>query len=315
MGSSAKDRMDQQVQVANLYYKENMSQQEIANELKISRTTVSRILKSCIEEGIVSIHIKNSSMYQYDMEKKIEEKYGLKHVCVISNNEDHDLFFKTMGRSLADFLKENITKNVKIGISAGNAIESVSDYLYPVENYAIDVYQLMGDASHQTSSCSSYLTIRMARKLGGTAHAMHVPMVVNSKVLHDLLLDEPYNKNHFQELNQLDMAIVGLGHMDSLLPNATDMWNNYEEEKTELRMRGVVGNICGVFLNQDGNICDAEVQERIIAIPLDRLRSVPNCIAVAFGRYKKYITKAAIKGGYVNVLMIDEELALALLED
>ncbi|HJB95113.1 MAG TPA: sugar-binding transcriptional regulator, partial [Candidatus Mediterraneibacter intestinigallinarum] len=37
--------------------------------------------------------------------------------------------------------------------------------------------------------------------------------------------------------------------------------------------------------------------------------------AVAYGRKKKYITQAAIKGRYINVLMIDEELACALLED
>ena len=52
MGIISSNSLDIKVKVANLYYYQNLSQQEIAKLLNISRTTVSRILKSCIEEGI-----------------------------------------------------------------------------------------------------------------------------------------------------------------------------------------------------------------------------------------------------------------------
>ena len=85
--SAVVSSLDTKVKIANMYYKENMSQQEIAEALDMSRTTVSRILKNCLDEGIVSIHIKNTSTYQYELELQVKKKYGLKHVCVVSNQD------------------------------------------------------------------------------------------------------------------------------------------------------------------------------------------------------------------------------------
>ena len=307
--------IDTKVQVANLYYRQNLSQQEIANELNISRTTVSRILKKCIEEGIVSIHIKNTSMYQYELEQKLTNKYKLKHICVVSNKEERDLTLKAIGESTSDYLRSIIHKNVSIGISAGTTIASIIYQFHAIDDNSVDVYQMMGDASHQMSNCSSFLTIDLARILGGVPHAMHVPLLVHTKVLRDLLLEEPFNKRHFQKLESLDIAIVGLGHMNAILPDISDTWYSFADDKEELKRLGAVGDVCGIFIDNNGKPCNAGIQERTISIQAELLRTIPYCIAVAFGRHKKDIAKAAISGGYVNVLMIDEELGYALLEE
>lgn len=315
MGSISTNSLDTKVQVANLYYCENLSQQEIAKMLNISRATVSRILKCCIDEGIVSIHIKNTSTYQYELEKKVERKYGLKHVSVVSDKKDSELILWAIGDTTSDYLRDVVKSNVRIGVSAGTTIAGIMHQLRPLGSYNIDVVQMSGDASHQISNCSSVLTIELAKALGGIPHAMHVPLLVHTKVLRDLLLEEPFNKKHFQELEHLDIAIVGLGLLDDLLPGTSDTWYNFVADKEDLRSKKAVGDICGTFIDYDGNLCDADIQDRTIAIPLENLRKIPHCIAVAYGRKKKYITQAAIKGRYINVLMIDEELACALLED
>lgn len=307
--------LDTKVKVANLYYCENLSQQEIAKMLNISRATVSRILKNCIDEGIVSIHIKNTSTYQYELEKKIEQKYGLKHVSVVSDKNDTELTLCGIGESTSDYLRNVVKSNMRIGISAGTTIAGIIPQLRPVGSYNVDVIQMSGDASHQMSNCSSFLTIEMAKVLGGTPHAMHVPLLVHTKVLRDLLLEEPFNKRHFQELDNLDIAIVGLGLLDDLLPGTSDTWYNFVSEKEELKAKNAVGDICGTFIDYEGRLCDSDIQGRTIAMSIEKLRKIPHCIAVAFGRRKKAITRAAIKGKYINVLMIDEELACALLED
>ena len=46
-------------EVATLYYKKNMTQQEIAETLHLSRQTVSKLLSDAIEEKIVEIIIHN----------------------------------------------------------------------------------------------------------------------------------------------------------------------------------------------------------------------------------------------------------------
>ncbi len=315
MTAISSNQLDTKVQIANLYYRQNLSQQEIAEKLSISRATVSRILKSCIEEGIVSIHIKNTSAYQYDLEKKLSDKYGLKYVSVVSAKSSNDLIAKAIGESVFNYLKDILPQKVRIGISAGTTIESILHQMSPIREHHIDVFQMCGDASHQISNCSSVLAIELAKRLGGTPHAMHVPLLVHTKVLRDLLLEEPFNKRHFQELGNLDIAIVGLGLLEALLPSTSDTWYSFVSDKDELRNKKAVGDICGNFIDYSGNLCNADIQDRTIAISLDELHRIPYCIAVAYGRNKKYITKAAIQGHYINVLMTDEDLACALLED
>lgn len=50
-----KDRLS--INVAKLYYESDMSQQKIANELGISRPSVSRLLQYAKEHGFVQIRI------------------------------------------------------------------------------------------------------------------------------------------------------------------------------------------------------------------------------------------------------------------
>lgn len=309
------DRIDTMIKIANMYYRDELSQQEIAQKVDMSRTTVSRILKNCIEDGIVTINIKDTSTHQYELEKKLKDRYGLKHVSVVSNNKDKEFLIDYMGDSVAEYLEHIVNRDVRIGISSGVTLASIVRKLGPVGHFHFDVFQMLGDASHQTSNCSSFLAIELARMLGGTPHAMHIPLLVHTKVLKDLLLEEPFNKKHFQELPYLDIALVGLGTLDGILPSTSDTWYNFEADKEELRMHDAVGDVCGVFIDSKGNLCDTDIQNRTIAIPLNDLKNIPNCIAIAAGDKKRHIARAAIKGGYINVLITDETLANALLAE
>lgn len=47
----------QLIQIAQMYYMENKTQSEIAKELHIHRSTISRLLKLSRQEGIVEITI------------------------------------------------------------------------------------------------------------------------------------------------------------------------------------------------------------------------------------------------------------------
>ena len=115
-------------------------------------------------------------------------------------------------------------------------------------------------------------------------------------------------------LEKLDVAIVGLGLFDAILPTTSDTWYNFAAERDELK-KSVIGDICGRFIDENNQVANVDIQTRTISIDLNNLKNIPYCIAVACGRKKKHIARAAIKGGFVNVLMTDEALARALLED
>lgn len=315
MNENITDRVDLKVEVANLYYRNNLSQQEIANKLKLSRPTISRILRSCIEEGIVTIQIKNVSSQQYDLAQKIKKKFGLTYVYVVTGNSDQERVLSSIGKAAAEYLENSIKGDTRIGLSAGTTLAHMVPHLQPVYGYKVDMFQLYGDANHQKATCASYLVMEFSKALNANLHAMHVPLLVTTKVLRDLLLEERPNKKHFEELQNLDMAFVGLGTIGNLLPATTSNWNDINQDIQSLKALGAVGDICGSFINKDGKLCGSEIQDHTIAIPLENLKRCPNCVGVAAGDAKKEITLAAIHGSLVNSLIIDESLASAILQE
>jgi len=66
-------------------------------------------------------------------------------------------------------------------------------------------------------------------------------------------------------------------------------------------------------LDRDGNVCPIELNQRVIGITVDKIKAIPNVIAVAGGTEKQDAILAALKGGYINVLVTDEKTAEFLL--
>ena len=76
------------VKIAKMYYSDEKSQQEIANELNISRSNVSRILKLSRDMNIVNIRINDSSVRSFEVCERLKEKFPLKEVIIAPSNND-----------------------------------------------------------------------------------------------------------------------------------------------------------------------------------------------------------------------------------
>ena len=76
------EKRDLLIKVAKLYYVEGRSQEEIAQEVHVSRPTVSRLLKTSISSGIVQIRIDDISSFGIELAKRIEDRFGIRHVIV-----------------------------------------------------------------------------------------------------------------------------------------------------------------------------------------------------------------------------------------
>lgn len=114
--------------VCCLYYNDNMNQMEIGDYLGVSRSSVMRMLQKGREMGIVTIEIHNPFTYDYgEMEKKIENYYGLKDVVVV---EDSVLDSKTEAASYlfgqaADYLYNVFNEGDQIGVTMGQTLNNV----------------------------------------------------------------------------------------------------------------------------------------------------------------------------------------------
>ena len=66
-----KDKLS--IEAAELYYQLNYSQQQIANQLEVSRPTVSRLLQYAKDKGYVQIKVSDPFM---DLESLIREAFS-----------------------------------------------------------------------------------------------------------------------------------------------------------------------------------------------------------------------------------------------
>lgn len=70
-----------------------------------------------------------------------------------------------------------------------------------------------------------------------------------------------------------------------------------------------VGDICSRFFDGDGNISSEEINKRTIGIELEELKLKKRSILVAGGNRKIKAIDGALRGGYANVLIIDQHTA------
>lgn len=76
------------VEIAHMYYDDQLTQQQIARQLNMSRSLVSKLLNKARNEGIVEITIKDRKLYPYRMlENQIEQVFGLQDVVLINTKK------------------------------------------------------------------------------------------------------------------------------------------------------------------------------------------------------------------------------------
>ena len=75
-----------------------------------------------------------------------------------------------------------------------------------------------------------------------------------------------------------------------------------------------MGAICGRFFDKDGNSCWLQLNDRTIGLNLDQIRKIKHKVMVVAGPAKLEAVKAAIRGGFVDVLIADYQTSELLLQ-
>lgn len=115
--------------------------------------------------------------------------------------------------------------------------------------------------------------------------------------------------------DQLTVAVVGIGAMQpsELLSNSGNFFQHDELES--LKKNGAVGDICLHFFDESGDPIQHHLQNRVIGMNLEQLKQVPRTIGVAGGKRKVESIRAALKGGYLDVLITDPVNARIILNN
>ena len=73
---------------ARLYHESGLPQARIAQRLRLSRQKIQRLLDEARKKGVVRIVVEPLMGIHDDMEKELEERFGLREAVVVETSED-----------------------------------------------------------------------------------------------------------------------------------------------------------------------------------------------------------------------------------
>jgi len=306
----SKSKLRLVTKVARLYYENGYLQKQIAEELHLSQATISRLLKTADEQKIVKTSVSIPVGVYSDMEKKIEDKYGIKEVIIADtpSKPDEEEILRSIGSAASYYLETTLSKSEVIGISSwSTTLLAMVDAMQPIKNPKdTKVVQILGGIGNPAAEThASHLIKRLSSLVNGEAIFLPAPGVTPKGSSPEIYMQDEYVRNAIDMFNKISLALVGIGTLEpsKLLANSGNIFS--EEELHELEEKGAIGDICLHFFDEQGNPIETSLNKRVISMWLDKIKRVERTVGIAGGKRKVKAIKAALKGNYINVLITD----------
>ncbi len=307
--------MRQLLEVARMYHVEKLSQQEISDQLGLSRAKVSRVLSEAEEQGIIQVTIVDPAHDTAELARRLIEHFGLKDAAVADTvGLSGNMAFSQLGKTAAEYLVRLLNPQDILGVAWGRTTLEIARQMpeWPVRE--MTVASLVGCPYENALDEDIFEVARMlARKLQANLHILYTPVIVSNREAMDVYLSD---KHTAEAMRQIDVCNIAISCIGNFWRKGRLYRSGYvtPEKFKELERKGAVGCICARFYDREGNSVDEDLDARSIAISFDALRDKTWSIGVVIGLEKIDAIMGALKGGLVNVLITESNTAKALLE-
>jgi deoxyribonucleoside regulator len=302
--------------VAEMYYLEGMIQSEIAETIGVTRSMVSRMLTEARESRIVEIRIHRPLKSEPELASALKERFGLIDALVITTRHHRgDGLTRALGSAAARVLERHLAPGKVLGLAWGTSISATVDAFEAIEPMPVSVVQLVGAMGARIMEYDGHdLVSRMAEKLGGEAYYLNAPYLCDTVEIAESLLNSVGIRETISVGKRTDVALLGIG---TTVPEFSSFYlAGYitHLELDAMRQAGSLGDVCGLHFDVDGQPACTGFSDRLVSIRRSDLLTVPVRLAVAGGEGKADAIMGALRGKYVNVLVVDSNAAKKVLE-
>jgi DNA-binding transcriptional regulator LsrR (DeoR family) len=304
--------------VARMYYIQGIRQQGITERLQVHQSTVSRLLKRAREANLVRFSVTTPPGIFSKLEDQLITSFALKDVVVVDGSSEEETLVRDLGAATAYYLETTTKPGTKMGISSwSRSLFAMVDALHPGDYCkGGNVVQILGGVGNVgVQQEAMYLAQRLATVIGASAILLQAPAVVASAEARRILSREPLVRQAVESFDNLDVALVGIGSMEPsrLLASSGNVFST--EERAELTRLGAVGDICFRYFDAQGIPIKSSLMQRVIGIEPATLKSVERVVGVAGGKKKSQAILGALRGGWIDVLIIDRRTAEVLVTE
>lgn len=305
------------LQVARMYYLEHLSQQEVASQLGISRSNVSRMLTDAQQQGIVEIRINDPAGRERSLEAQLEETFGLREARVAQRPGvfGPSTGINQVGVLASQVLLDSVKDHMTVALSWGQALQSMVWATTTDHDISAQLVQLVGGLSSVANEISGQELVReLASRLGASYRYLHAPAALATKESRRALLAEQSIAKALEVARSADIAFVGIG--TPTYGSSSAILESLELSKSQLRQfwsQAPVGDIAARYFDRAGHPVTGAVDDRILAVTLADLTRIPTVVGIAEGRAKTPGVLGALQGRLIDVLVCDESLARGVL--
>ena len=295
--------------VARLYHTHGLRQTEIAARLAISQSKVSRLLQQAEEAHIVRTVVAVPVFVHSDLEEQIEQRFGLSEVHVVeAASEDESEIVRDLAAAAASILADVSLEAPTVGWTTwSRTLRATVDTLMPLRIGAKSVIEMVGDLGPpalQHEAARS--TQQLASLLGAEPVYFRTPGVVpTAEVAQALLGQDTYAHHTLGLLDNLDLALLSIGAIDPSSPLQPGLNFFTDRQLQEVKKAGAVGEVCMRYIDASGDPVASPLDELTIGVSLEQLRKAGRRWAVVGGQRKHQAIRAALAGGWVDVLVTD----------
>ncbi|MGW0983344.1 sugar-binding transcriptional regulator [Streptomyces xiamenensis] len=299
--------------MARRFYLEGKSKIQIADEFGVSRFKVARVLESAVEHDLVRIEIRVPAELDADRSDALRARYGLRHVVVAespTDTADDTPDPEHLGEVGAELLGELVAEGDVLGLAWGRSTIHMAAALRELP--PCTVVQLTGVYDAGTAERGSVEAVRRAAAVsGGEAHPIYAPMLLPDSATADALRAQRGIAAAFEFFDKVTIAAVSIGSWEPGISTVHDMLN--KDEREHYASLGVAAEMSAHLFDAMGRRVGRDLGERCITVEAERLRRIPEVVAIAGGRRKAEAIGAVLRSGLVTSLVTDTAAADLLL--
>lgn len=297
-----------------MYYVAGLTQHEIAQSLGLSRQVAQRLVSGAREMGIVSVRINHPVSHCLRLARDVQEKFGLNLCRVVPSSTLGDEAIQQMlAVEGAEVMAQYILNDEPqvFGIGSGKTLRAVIDALPWVERPQHQCVSLIGAIARDDSGTRYDVPLKLAEKMQGKYFFIPAPLFADTPEDKAMWCQHQVYQRVTRRALNASITFIGIGEVTAGCPLHAEGFITDQQVK-ELNARGVVGEMLGHFINQQGERVFGETDELLTSVTLES-QTQRSVIAFAGGERKYPAIAAALRGRWVSGLVTDEATALRLL--
>ena len=311
--ASADKRIERMVMVARMYYEQDMTQNEIAKELGISRPLVSILLTEAKNCGIVTFQIHDVANSRQLMINQLENKFPGIRFQIVPDESNEDATDNLLAKTAFRYCFNQLTDVKNIGIGWGSMLSRMTavaeDGAAGQEHSDKNIFPLVGGIRTSYRGYHTNEIVRMiGEKTGSDVHYLYFP------AFFDETADLEYIKGmeDFQLINQLwndmDVALISISNY----PSYPDVGVKYRFGN-DLMKKNAVGRLLAYYYDIHGALIDPWINGAMQP-DMQQLRDSSQVVAVCSTQLRPECVIGALRTNVIKTILIPESLAKKVIQ-